>query len=50
MEKMKEIIDNLKFSNKLSVLRYAKDCGKNKDAGEVFWGEKVYILQMEKGV
>ncbi len=36
MEKTKEIIDYLKFSNKLRVLRYAKDCGKNKDACEVF--------------
>ncbi len=32
MEKTKEIIDYLKFSTKLRVLRYAKDCGKNKDA------------------
>jgi hypothetical protein len=29
MEKTKEIIDYLKFSTKLRVLRYAKDCGKN---------------------
>jgi hypothetical protein len=36
MEKTKEIIDYLKFSTKLRVLRYAKDCGKNKDACEVF--------------
>ena len=36
MEKTKEIVDYLKFSNKLRVLRYAKDCGKNKNAFEVF--------------
>jgi hypothetical protein len=36
MEKTKEIIDYLIFSNKLRVLRYAKDCGKNKNARGVF--------------
>jgi hypothetical protein len=41
MEKTKEIIDYLKFSTKLRVLRYAKDCGKNKDACEVFEMKRV---------
>ncbi|MEY4861088.1 MAG: hypothetical protein RL059_787 [Bacteroidota bacterium] len=40
MEKTKEIIDYLKFSTKLRVLRYAKDCGKNKNACEVFGVKK----------
>jgi hypothetical protein len=40
MEKTKEIIDYLKYSTKLRVLRYAKDCGKNKEACEVFGVKK----------
>jgi hypothetical protein len=32
MKKIKEMIDYLKFSNKLKVLRYAKDCAKNNNA------------------
>ncbi len=35
MQKTKEMIDYLKYSTKLRVLRYAKDCGKNKEACEV---------------
>ncbi len=42
MEKTKEIIDYLKFANKLRVLRYAKDYGKNKEACEVFGVKKVH--------
>jgi hypothetical protein len=40
MEKTKEIIDYLKFSTKLRVFRFAKDCGKNKEAYEVFGVKK----------
>jgi len=42
MEKTKEIIDYLKFSTKLRVFRYAKDCGKNKDACEVLGLKRVH--------
>ena len=48
MEKTKEIIDYLKFSTKLRVLRYAKDCGKNKDACEVFGVKKSTFYKWKK--
>lgn len=48
MEKTKEIIDYLKFSTKLRVLRYAKDCGKNKDACEVFGVNKSTFYKWKK--
>jgi transposase InsO family protein len=48
MEKTKEIIDYLKFSTKLRVLRYAKDCGKNKNACEVFGVKKSTFYKWKK--
>ena len=48
MEKTKEIIDYLKFANKLRVLRYAKDCGNNKDACEVFGVKKSTFYKWKK--
>jgi transposase-like protein len=48
MEKTKEIIDYLKFSTKLRVLRHAKDCGKNKDACEVFGVKKSTFYKWKK--
>ena len=43
-----EIIDYLKFSTKLRVLRYAKDCGKNKNACEVFGVKKSTFYKWKK--
>ena len=48
MEKTKEIIDYLKFANKLRVLRYGKDCGNNKDACEVFGVKKSTFYKWKK--
>jgi transposase len=48
MEKTKEIIDYLKFLTKLRVLRYAKDCGKNKNACEVFGVKKSTFYKWKK--
>ncbi len=48
MEKTKEIIDYLKFSTKLRVLRYAKDFGKNKDACEDFGVKKSTLYKWKK--
>ena len=48
MEKTKEIIDYLKFATKLRVLRYAKDCGKNKNACEVFGVKKSTFYKWKK--
>ena len=44
----KEIIDYLRFSNKLRVLRFAKDCGKNKEACEVFGVKKSTFYKWKK--
>jgi transposase len=50
MEKTKEIIDYLKYSTKLRVLRYAKDCGKNKEACEVFGVKKSTFYKWKRSL
>ena len=49
MEKTKEIIDDLKFSNKLRILCFAIYCGKNKEAYQVFRVKKVHLVKSQSG-